>query len=120
MDELKKKMNEKKLKEKSSPIPKPKNDDAWNKAEEEKRRKRELKKEREESAKNKNKAESDAQAQKKMDSLKSAKEKKPDFNEKEIDFATLGKISIDQLKLKAFNPNRYFNKDDTDDRDFLD
>ena len=31
----------------------------------------------------------------------------------------LGKISIDQLKIKQFNPNRYFNKDD-DDRIFLD
>ena len=31
----------------------------------------------------------------------------------------LGKISIDQLKIKQFNPNRYFNKDD-DDRIFSD
>lgn len=31
----------------------------------------------------------------------------------------LGKISIDQLKYKQFNPHRYFNKDD-DDKIFLD
>lgn len=28
-------------------------------------------------------------------------------------------MSIDQLKLNKFNPNRYFNKDDDDDRIFL-
>lgn len=33
MEELKRKMDEKKMKIKASPIPKPKNDDAWNKAE---------------------------------------------------------------------------------------
>lgn len=33
MEELKKKMDEKKLKQKASPIPKPKDDGAWVKAE---------------------------------------------------------------------------------------
>lgn len=47
------------------------------------------------------------------------KEKKPEYNEKEVDWDSLGKISIDQLKLKQFNPGRYFSKDD-DDKTFLD
>ena len=32
MEELKKKLDEKKMKKQASPIPKPKNDDAWSKA----------------------------------------------------------------------------------------
>ena len=42
-----------------------------------------------------------------------------EYNEKQVDWNSLGKLSIDQLKLKQFNPNKFFNKDD-DDRIFLD
>lgn len=48
------------------------------------------------------------------------KEKKGEsYNEKEVDWNSIGKLSIDQLKLKQFNPNKFFSKDD-DDKVFLD
>ena len=44
---------------------------------------------------------------------------KIDLINKEISWLTLGKLSIDQLNFKRFNPNKFYHKDE-DDNIYLD